>query len=182
MIIVEGPDNSGKSTLVEQLIKEFNLLQLTPYKKGPPQNAEDNFMNSWCIINGAIGLHTKRVIADRLSLIGESIYGPICRGKDLWTGVYFERKQRLINSLNTLDPFFIYCRPPASRVLDLELHQEKDYDTEAHLKKIKANKALILNSYDNYFYRWNSHNFFRYDYTKPNDFYELCLRLKEYLK
>lgn len=181
MIVVEGPDNSGKSTLVEQLTKKFNLIQLVHYKKGPPQNVEDNFRNSKYIIDKVISLHSKRLIVDRLSLIGESIYGPICRGKDLWVSD-FERKQKLINSLNVLDPFFIYCRPPSSVVLDLRSHQEKDYDTEDHLQKIKDNRSLILNSYDNYFYRWHNYNFFRYDYTKSSDFYELCLKLKEYLK
>lgn len=182
MIIVEGPDNSGKTTLIDKLSKEFSLLKLVPYKKGPPKNAEDIFMNSWCIINGALGFHSKRVISDRISLISEDIYGPICRKNNLWDGEYFPRKQKLLNSLKTIDPFFIYCRPPDSVVLNFDTHEEKSYDTQEHIKRISESKALILNAYDNYFYRWYNYNFFRYDYTNGKHYTELCQQLKEYLK
>lgn len=181
MIIVEGSDNSGKTTLVEQLVKDFDLITLVPYKKGPPKDAETNFMNSWCMINGAINFPPKRVITDRFSLIGESIYGPICRKKDLWVSMY-DRKIKLFNSMIALDPFIIYCRPPDNRVLNMSTHQRKYYDSEEHVQQIINNRALILNAYDNYFAFWRNHNFYKYDYTISESYLTLKERLKEYLK
>lgn len=181
MIIVEGPDNSGKSTLVSTLIKEFKLTKLKPYKNGPPSNEEDNYYNSLSIVNEAIRHPNKNCICDRLSLIGESIYGPICRGKDLWVNS-FGHKMKLLNSLRYMDPFIIYCRPPTSIVLDMTSHKLKEYDTEEHINQIKSNKRLILEAYDNYFAFWRDHNFYTYNYMNNQSYNNLLTRLKEYLK
>lgn len=180
MIIVEGPDNSGKSTLVKYLADKYKLEVLQPLSKGPPSNIEELYSNTKSLILQAI--HKGRgCIVDRMPLIGESIYGPICREKDLWVP-YFDYKVRLQKSINTLEPFYIYCRPTDGMILDMTTHQVKEYDTEEHLNKIKQNKRLILDAYDNYFVNFGNHNFFRYDYNNPQHLGQLNERLKEYLK
>lgn len=183
MIIVEGPDNSGKSTLIKWILKEFPVRELKHGRHGPPRNAFDIKIRTEIILNEAIRSRYKNgVIVDRFSLIGESIYGPILRGKDLWTEIP-QDKIRLEGVLNTLNPFIIYCRPDEETILDMSHHQVKDYDTEEHVLNITKNQKLIIKAYDNYFARTNPHNFYKYNYKMGEDaLFELKQLLGEYLK
>lgn len=181
MIIVEGPDNSGKTTLVASLVKDLKLKVLDSDIKGPPLDAQDNYFRTKSLILKALKHPRSNTITDRLSLIGESIYGPICRGKDLWVPM-FEKKMKMYTVLKIIDPFFIYCRPPKNIVLNMGSHQLKDYDTPEHITQVEKNKALILKAYDNYFAFFRAYNFFQYDYTQPEHYETLIQRLKEYLK
>lgn len=181
MIIVEGPDNSGKSTLISTLSEQLKLKIINPSRKGPPKTFDDVYINTRQAFLGALSHINNRTIVDRLSLIGESIYGPICRGKDLWMDD-FEKKVEMGSILRTLNPFFIYCRPPDSIVLNMDSHQIKAYDTPEHLEQVKKNRSLILRAYDNYFAFFRGYNFYQYDYTKPEKYNDLIERLKEYTK
>lgn len=181
MIIVEGPDNSGKSTLVKSLSKDLGLRVLQSSYQGPPKNARDNYYRTKDIIVGALEHHKPNTITDRLSLVGESIYGPICRGKDLWVSC-FDKKMKMYSILKTINPFWIYCRPSREVVLNMSSHQVKSYDTTEHLARMEKNKSLILKAYDNYFAFFGPYNFFQYDYTQPTHYQTLKERLKEYLK
>lgn len=180
MIIVEGPDNSGKTTLIDSLKAEFGLRLLRP-AGGPPKSCLELSERCEYIIKEASLCLSKRLIVDRISLIGESIYGPICRGKDLWTEIP-QIKADLLYALNCLDPFYIYCRPPIHIIQNLDTHQIKEYDTEEHLEKIKERSNLIIKAYDNYFNPFSKHRLFVYDYTRPSSYYNLINLLKEYLK
>ena len=181
MIIVEGPDNSGKSTLIKNLAKDFKLRTLKCSRHGPPIDGNDNYQRTQEIIERALKFPDNNIIVDRISLIGEEIYGPILRGKNLWVE-YPEKKRNLWNSLRCLNTFFIYCRPPNNKVLDLSTHELKKYDTKEHVLSVSINKDLIVNTYDNYFAFWEgNYNFFKYDYTNPVDYQQLKYRLKEYL-
>lgn len=181
MIIVEGPDNSGKSTLVTTLVKDLNIRLLQSKYSGPPKTAKENYHKTRDIIVKALEYPGPNTITDRLSLIGESIYGPICRGQDLWIP-YFDKKMKMYSILKTINPFWIYCRPPKEVVLNMSSHQLKSYDTPEHLDEVSRNKSLILKAYDNYFAFFGAYNFFLYDYTNPSHYKTLTERLKEYLK
>ncbi len=180
MIIVEGPDNSGKTTLIDKLRAEFGLRLVKPVA-GPPKDSWDLYTRCEYIIKQANICLSKRLIVDRISLIGETIYGPICRGKNLWNEIP-NLKADLDYALHCLDPFYIYCRPPLSVIQDLKTHQVKDYDTEEHLDKIKKESALIVKAYDNYFNPFSRHRLYAYDYTDSTSYSNLINILKEYLK
>lgn len=181
MIIVEGPDSSGKSTLVEKLKDRLHLVHIKPIKHGPPVDAKDLYERAKHILMEATKHQKNNTIVDRFGLIGESIYGPVCRGKDMWVEIP-DKKQEIFSAFNTLNPFIIYCRPPANIIANLANHEVKSYDTPEHLKTLKKNQALIIKSYDNYFANWKSYNFFIWDYTKPENYYDLVKCLEEYLK
>lgn len=182
MIIVEGPDNSGKSTLIKWLKDNLQVKELKHGRHGPPSGAKDIVERTEIILKEAISYTHKATVVDRFSLIGESIYGPVLRGKDLWTEVPMD-KIRLQKALITLDPFFIYCRPDKSVIMDMKTHQVKDYDTEEHVLNIVKNQELIIDAYDNYFAMIKPHNFYKYDYTRGEvALTELKQFLMEYLK
>ena len=181
MIIVEGPDNSGKSTLINQLIKDLELKEVKRTFHGPTTDIENLYSRTLEVINAAIKTDQPNIIIDRFSLIGEDIYGPILRGKNLWD-VIPQDKIKFWQAVNKLNPFIIYCRPSLDVILDMKNHQVKIYDTPEHVKRVQEKQKLIVSAYDNYFANWKSHNFYSYDYKDKNSYLELKFRLKEYLK
>ena len=182
MVIVEGPDNSGKSTLINW-IKENFFIQEVNRRHGPPINAKDLKVRTELVLDTEIkSLPRKNFITDRFSLIGENIYGPILRGKNLWDEIP-EDRERLEKALKTLDPFIIYCRPDLDTILDLSHHQVKSYDTKEHLANLAKNQKSIIKAYDNYFEKANFPHFYKYNYKEGEKALDqLKHYLGEYLK
>lgn len=147
MILVEGPDNSGKSTLVRQLIKEFDLLECSrPH--GPPKTPTELLSRATSIL---LKQDDKKYITDRHPLFGEDIYGPILRNRNMWTEIqeeYDRLKNMLLTSSTEGLTYIIYCRPPDEVVLNLNTHEVKDYDTPQHLKALYHNADKVLKAYD----------------------------------
>lgn len=113
MIIVEGPDGSGKSTLIKRLVDHWHL-PVADRVVGKDTKAtldvaawtEDNVLRGW-----------QPIIFDRHRLISEPIYGPLLRGMDqdphfllpVWVSVQL---QRFYES----QPLIIFCLPPLEQV------------------------------------------------------------------
>ena len=75
MIVVEGPDNSGKSTLIKWIKEEFPVREIRHGRHGPPLSALEIKARTEIILREAIKFRKeKETIVDRFSLIGESIY------------------------------------------------------------------------------------------------------------
>jgi len=108
MIIVEGPDGGGKSTLVQALAKGLNypVAQRVVDKQ---TNALVDLQN-WVDTNLMEGF--SRTIYDRHRLISEPIYGPLIRpGKnlDFFSPMWLER---VMGEFYYIRPVVIYCIPP----------------------------------------------------------------------
>lgn len=115
MIIVEGPDGAGKTTLIEQL-KERYGLEVAPrvVTKGAEAMTD---LKVWVEENLAQGFQYR--IFDRHRLISEFIYGPLLRQQqqpgftDLtWSWLQLEKLYGEIR------PFIIYCLPPLETVAE----------------------------------------------------------------
>ena len=182
MIIIEGPDNSGKSTLVEWIKENFYVTEVNR-RHGPPVDAQDILERTELVLDTEIHSHPRRnFITDRFSLIGESVYGPILRGKDLWKEIP-QDKERVEKTLRILNPFVIYCRPDLDTILDLSHHRVKSYDTQEHLSNLAKNQGLIVKAYDNYFENNPFPHFYKYNYKRGEEaLNELKNLLGEYLK
>lgn len=113
MIIVEGPDGAGKTTLIRQLQKEFGL-EVAP--RVVSKNAEALVdLKDWVAQNLEDGFQYK--IFDRHRLISEFIYGPLLRkeqqpGFDNIVWAY----SSLYNLYELVGPVVIYCLPPLETV------------------------------------------------------------------
>lgn len=177
MILVEGPDNSGKSTLIEQLAKEFDLFKCDrPH--GPPKTPEELLNRTLDVQNF---YKSKMVIMDRNPVIGESIYGPILRGHNMWDDLdeKMNCEAELFSKLLSGTIFLIYCRPPRETLLDLSTHQVKDYDTREHLESLSKNKSKIVDAYDSCMLKWAT---YIYNYKNPLALKDLISTIrKEYI-
>lgn len=129
MIVIEGMDNSGKSTLAEHMAEYMELI--IQESEGPPRSDEE--------INERVDRYEG--MKDRLFVrhpcISNAIYGqvrpegnPITPGR---TMLFYEAR-----------PCLIYCD---AGVRGLGAHVEKAHDTKKHLKDITDNYQKILYLY-----------------------------------
>ena len=90
LIIVEGPDNSGKSTLIKNIKNHFNhiAIQNLHYSNVNQSSIEDTISytkklhrDMFELMEFVTSVDNSGVICDR-SHLGEMIYGPIYRGYD----------------------------------------------------------------------------------------------------
>jgi len=129
MIVIEGMDNSGKSTLAQSMASYFKLM--VQESEGPPRSDEE--------INERVDRYEN--MEDRLfvrhPVISNQIYGavreegnPITPGRRI---IFYEQ-----------EPTLIYC-DAGDR--GLGGHVEKDHDTKEHLEDVNNNYAELLELY-----------------------------------
>ena len=101
MIVVEGMDNTGKTSLVNHLATRYSLPVI--HSAGPR-----DMLGSFRWVRAALNHHRHHIIFDRFALISEAVYGTILRGVDM-----FENPAglHLWDTFRRLDPIIIYCRP-----------------------------------------------------------------------
>lgn len=128
-IVVEGPDNSGKSTLVDKLSHVLNMRVL--HSDGPVKQQEE--MHSRCLAY----LNATDTIFDRHCIVSERIYG-MMRGHvmldPVLEGMFYDDQQHLI----------IYCR----NTRGLSSHVMKQHDTQQHLTLVSSRHKQICDLYD----------------------------------
>lgn len=136
VIVVEGVDGSGKTTLMDNLRlangprRYYTLIR----HSGRPLKIRDvkDFLGSLTVSYGML-----RII-DRHPFISEPIYGPILRGVDM-TGDWSEdRKIQVLK--NTVDRI-IYCRPPLPRIV-------QNLDNNPQLSGVKERITSLVTAYD----------------------------------
>lgn len=80
IVVLEGPDGSGKTTLARALQEKYGL----DYRhEGPPPPEEDVLRRYMKILYDAMMLNvvSRGIVLDRFAL-GERVYGPVVRGSD----------------------------------------------------------------------------------------------------
>lgn len=122
MIIVEGPDGSGKTTLVERLAREIRLpiaakvvgsdtKPLFDLRKWTEQNVEKGF---------------QPLIFDRHRLISEPIYGPAMRSRQDASFYDLGWLSDMMWRFYQAKPIVIYCLPDIVTVRENVLREETD--------------------------------------------------------
>jgi len=113
MIIVEGMDGTGKTTLVQQLA---HRLGVQPEKFVGSLGPSDDYR--LVLVDRTISeIHELEIASrerrpikrlyDRFPLISEAVYGPVLRGRNCFGGLYYPLRSRLL----ALKTVIIYCRP-----------------------------------------------------------------------
>lgn len=131
MIVIEGMDNSGKSTLAERMAEYMDLI--VQESEGPPRSDEE--------INERVDRYEG--LQDRLFVrhpcVSNNIYDQV-RGDGTHLSLTPGRTMLFYESKPTL----IYCD---AGVRGLGSHVEKAHDTKKHLKDITDNYNKLLYLY-----------------------------------
>lgn len=165
MIIVEGPDGSGKTTLIKQLAG-VTQLPIAPRVVSKDAEAQVDLVE-WVEKNLQQGFQA--TLFDRHRLISEPIYGPILRSKSEPMFDNFIWLSNQLFSLYKMGPVIIYCLPPFGAVWESVrndpdnkvVHDERTaraiynlYVTRASLDYTRMGSRVLI-------YNWitDSHNF-----------------------
>lgn len=121
MIVVEGPDGGGKSTLAMRLSQDLDL-PIAPRVVGTDTKPMVD-LKLWTEENLQLGFHGK--IYDRHRLISEPIYGAIKkRIEPGFDDIGWMRHNML--EFYLIQPVIIYCIPPKYTVIHNITHGEDD--------------------------------------------------------
>lgn len=157
MLIVEGPDGSGKSTLVKTLQIMFDIPTVVQWNK-PPKTADELAAN----LKRSKNLVKTPVIQDRIPWITEPIYDTIKNGtKNISTWFYYLTGTALFHS------HIVYCRPPNEVIEEHCGEPSSSCDSLEYLKWVSDNYAGLVILYDAFMEQIRPA--ITYDWTKPND-------------
>lgn len=145
MVIVEGPDGSGKSTLVSELVNALDL-EVQPRACTSDNGVEVTTLRDWVDTDMSRPVLTD-MLYDRHPLISEPIYGPIIRGRmaDGFDDPYWLMKNLIL--LDEKEPRFIFCLPPWSEVESNVEHNHRP--TTDHLKGVLLKSRALYDQYVN---------------------------------
>ena len=145
-IIVEGFDNSGKSTLARSL--GFEVLHPGPRPKSLGEEYD-------CFVK-QLDQARKPVVMDRVTCISTPCY----TSKDWQNYAHWVRRMTEMPHC-----VIIYCRPPIEAIKDFSRHICKGYDEAKHVQWLIDNAERVVDNYDLYM---SQVPHMKYDYTDPN--------------
>ena len=143
MIIVTGMDNSGKTTLVQQLLGELNR---NPFEKrkfqvvNSPGPVAKEIQENW-VVNQVTLEQEERFtnIYERFPLLEEVVYGEVLRGNPLFT--YGDSYFKLLKKAN---PLIVYTRPSRERIFNFGDRPQMDGVIEKSTELLAAYDDLIF--------------------------------------
>lgn len=138
IIILEGPDGGGKTTLAKELMRHGWTLR----HEGPPPKGVDVLEHYKGILWNSM-LSSSNVVHDRLWL-GERIYGPIARGVD---GLGAEG-EKLITRLHMAQDILMYVLIPQEKILQRN-YERKYAEQDDFLKSFVKHRKVVV-AYENW--------------------------------
>ena len=143
MIIIEGPDNSGKSTLIQSLSHQLKLPSAKTYRM--PQTEEDiQRWHNWA--NAA----PYPLILDRHPAISDCVYSPLVRNTPGASSL------RLANACRN-EHYLIYCRPHWDTIAASYNEREQLEGTHEKLPDLIRSYDKLMEELDpNFIYNWEN--------------------------
>lgn len=129
MIVLEGPDNSGKSTLAKRLGK---MMGRSVIPSGGPAKSEEEIADRVRQYNAR---DPEKVIYDRHPCVSQEIYRQFHGGAPV--------DPELVAGFYSSQPLIIYC--VGRSMTD---HVVKDHDTDEHLAMLEEQHENICTTYD----------------------------------
>lgn len=160
LIVVEGPDGAGKTTLIRNLRNSTKRHFLTLHRSGPPGTIAN--VRAYLELTRHAARSDLPVICDRHPLISEPIYGQVLRGHNL---IEQHFSNEFVGDLLRDDvDRIIYCRPRSATIRE-SLKKEKQLDgIPEHIDRIiKAYDYYIQHLEEDFriptiYYSWNDLN------------------------
>lgn len=147
--IFEGPDGSGKSTLINDLKEEFPEFQIIK-SIGPlkvKEEAENVCLEIFKILDSR-----GPIFFDRCYILSELIYGPILRNISL---VGLMELEKLTEKIKETKTHIIYCRADFSILEKLKLKTKK-HKSQEQIDLVKKNLRSLVSVYDNLIFSLNT--------------------------
>lgn len=169
LVILEGPDGSGKTSLASRLLKGTGHSTLLIRRSGPPTPIETlEFQAQWIAKQSMSGLN---IIADRHPIISEAIYRPVVRqeGNAPWS------LDEVVREIDGADLLLIYCRPSFARMNEARKVEEQMAGVADHFVK-------LVQMYDRWIdaFRANSVDIYIHDFERDPSSYEAIKVVKSY--
>ena len=134
-LVLEGADNSGKTTLAK------DLRQLNPRLKylhaGSAPRDEDH--EALCMLHQYEKCARPNVIVDRVTCISQQVYQ---------NKVFDSRYMRELDKLLRIGVLIVYCRPSTDRLMSFEKFTWRDEESEAYKQKVLDNQHEYIHRYD----------------------------------
>ncbi len=143
MIIIEGMDNTGKTTLIHQLSQQFKLPSA---RTGTYPRKVSDILNwhNWA------SAAPRTLILDRHPAISDLVYGPILRGSTCST--------HEIARVAREDHYLVYCCPPFGTVQRSYHEREQMEGTEENLMQIYTEyQKVMLEIAPDFIYDFTNH-------------------------
>ena len=135
-LILEGPDNAGKTTLAQKLVNAQCSVHYR-HAGGKPNGLREE---TDCCINQIAQLNLEGVLLDRITPISQQVYNPD-------PGLQLTRNKYLAE-IRFKNPVFIYCRPSNDRLMRTEAFTWREGESEEHKQKIIQNQHTFIERYD----------------------------------
>lgn len=126
-IILEGFDNSGKSTLAKSLA--WPVVHPGPRPASPVEESK-------CLGDQHLQVF-KDVVMDRVTAISQMAY----------TGDFTEIRKKYAQQMAKYG-VLVYCRPPIEVIRNFDNHEIKSHDDEKWIQYIQENAIVIVARYD----------------------------------
>lgn len=137
-IILEGPDNAGKTSLAQLLMKELGGSISYHHPGGKPDSLQ---VEIECIDQQMEWLSAPgNAIIDRITPISQMVYNP--------EPLMNKMRLQALNHMMNHDPLIIYCRPSTDRLLRIQDLTWREGETEEHKQKIIRGQHGFVMAYD----------------------------------
>lgn len=183
MIIVEGPDGGGKTSLISELQKILGF-EVMPRPCTSDNAVDPETLRDWVDKDLSLPVH-HHGFYDRHPLVSEPIYGPIIRGRMAEGFNEVKWLKSRLRMLRARNPLYIFCLPPLEVVLK-NITKGHDHSTK-HLRGVHTHARALYEMYcakaaTEASNAYADSQVFIWDYTDPDqDFDRLVQLCKGYL-
>lgn len=168
MLIVEGMDNAGKTTLAKKLQEKFDLKEIVKSPGPVSYRKLFIFADKWLSLMEKLVLKTEKInkypfLHDRFPAFSDQVYGPVLRGINPFNEL--DEGKWLMGRLMNVRPAVIYCRPVTETIIKFDEDQEQ-------MEGVKDHALVLLGRWDELMLHWERRTgspLIRYDYERHSD-------------
>lgn len=132
IILIEGMDNTGKTTLGNELSKRLGYPYFHNERCKDPVEVYDK-------VSKHFNPTAPIVIQDRITPFSEAVYGPVIRGSSDYHGEHLQT----LYTLSRIGLAVVYCKPPQEKVLEFGERDQMEGVVDNSTKLMKAYEVFL---------------------------------------